>query len=415
MGVRVRANRLVWLFLLFAGCQTYDFERVEPFAVAQTTQSTIFASKRLKPNIMLLVDNSGSMLLPTDPDDPACPLSCGRTVSTKCPASCKTRVTELKSAMGGFLTTQGTVARFGLTVFPQSTQGNACQGATNYNALLPAPTRNDEGTEATLVAAAGEVNRTLQALPEPLGGTPTAASLDFVGKSESLLDANDGREDLVLLLTDGLPNCDAANAKQVCDCGASCSAARVTACACTQDSCDGARCAIGCLDQDGTVAQVRALRQKGIRTVVVGFGAEVARGDGPVVLKAMAAEGGFPRACPNGTIAECGGGACDAATRLCAQSYYSARNAAELEDALLRISAAINPKPCTFRLEATPGGAGAYLAVVFDGHVLIEGSSTYAYDAGPNEVTFQGTWCQQLERSTPQDPVKVEFRIVQRL
>src|SRR4051812_4145013 len=111
----MRSVALLTALLLAGSCQTYDFERVVPLAVAQTTDKTIVASKRLKPNVMLLVDNSGSMLFPSDASDPDCTVGgvlCGN-AATACPASCPTRVSELKNAMGAFLQTSGTIARLG--------------------------------------------------------------------------------------------------------------------------------------------------------------------------------------------------------------------------------------------------------------------------------------------------------------
>jgi len=39
-----------------AGCQTYDFEPVQPLAVAQTTQKYTTIAQSKKPNMLLLVD-----------------------------------------------------------------------------------------------------------------------------------------------------------------------------------------------------------------------------------------------------------------------------------------------------------------------------------------------------------------------
>ncbi len=91
----------------------------------------------------------------------------------------------------------------------------------------------------------------------------------------------------------------------------------------------------GCLDRYASVAAVMELRNKGIKTVVVGFGAETVSGDAPETLNAMADEGGFAVSCPNGTDQECrANGPCSAATRLCTKKYYQATNQAELEAVL---------------------------------------------------------------------------------
>src|SRR5687767_2879846 len=104
--------------LLACGCMTYDFEPVAPVAIAQTTQTRTVIAKQHKPNLMLLVDQSGSMDLPTDTANPACPQGCGGSKLNLCPAACPTRISELRAAMNDFLTRHGTVARMGMTGFP---------------------------------------------------------------------------------------------------------------------------------------------------------------------------------------------------------------------------------------------------------------------------------------------------------
>ncbi|MBL8915124.1 MAG: adventurous gliding motility lipoprotein CglB [Archangium sp.] len=412
---------LATLVALASSCQTYEFNRVEPFTVSQRRQVEVFASKRLKPNIMLLVDNSGSMLLPTDTTNSACPAGCGSSLQNRCPAACPTRVTEMRAAMNSFLTNRGNVARFGLTVFPQVDTGNACRAPVVVNESIPGPTRNDEGTDQALIDNARKVNDTLRTLTnDPTGGTPTGGALNFVSTNPGLNDLNDGRTDLVVLLTDGLPNCNTQAPASLCACaqpGQSCSTQQINACSCTLGNCATTTanyCNIGCLDSDNSVAQVRALFQKDIRTVVVGFGADVASGPGPAVLKAMADEGGFPRRCPDGTTGECGGGACNTTTHLCEQSFYAASNATELEDALAKISAAVDPEPCKFELAEKPDEPG-YLSVLIDGENVSPSPTTWEYVEAQQAVIFTGDICERLRTSTPQEPVNLEFRIVKRL
>ncbi|MFO0597730.1 MAG: adventurous gliding motility lipoprotein CglB [Myxococcaceae bacterium] len=406
-------KQIAWLvpvFVLVGSCQTYDFERVVPLAVAQTTDKTIVASKRLKPNVMLLVDNSGSMLLPTNPSASGCPAGCGSSSSNLCPGTCPTRVSELKSAMGTFLQSSGTIARLGVTVFPTD---SLCKPASNIDVPLPAPATTDDGTDPTLTATAASVNTRIQAL-SPTGGTPTGLSLEFLGTVGSLTDNNDFRDDFVLLLTDGLPNCNDSNANALCGCGATCTAMQTSSCACTTSTCTGALCAKGCLDQDATVQKVRDLRLKGIRTIVVGFGADTASGSGPLVLNAMAKEGGFARECPNGTDAECGSNnTCNTATKVCNSAFFQAANGAELAAALRKISEAFQGDPCVFTLSAHPSDP-RYLSVVIDNQSVAAGPTTYSYDFNTNKVTFNGDLCTRLKTSTTQNPVSVEFRIVER-
>ncbi|MGA9523381.1 MAG: hypothetical protein WBV82_18075, partial [Myxococcaceae bacterium] len=90
--------------LAVGGCQTYDFEPVEPLALSQTTKSEAVLSRKKKPNIMLLVDKSGSMKFQV--------------------TSSTTRLSEMKVAMNRFLGPYGNTARFGLAVFPEATAGS---------------------------------------------------------------------------------------------------------------------------------------------------------------------------------------------------------------------------------------------------------------------------------------------------
>lgn len=404
------------VLVVAAACQTYDFERVTPLAVGQTTDKTIVASKRLKPNVMLLVDNSGSMLLPTNPAASGCPAGCGNSASNPCPGTCPTRVSEMKSAMATFLQTSGSIARLGVTIYPTD---NVCKAASNIDVAFPAPTVTDDGTDAALNGNASQVNTRIQMLG-PTGGTPTGPSLEFLGTYGGLTDNNDFRDDFVLLLTDGLPNCNDNNPNQLCSCGASCSMAQTAACSCTTSTCGSTLCAKGCLDfvagdeNAGAVGAVKALRQKGIRTIVVGFGADLVGGPGPIVLNAMARAGGFARECPNGTDAECGSGnSCITATKVCTSAFFQASNGTELAAALRKISESFQGDPCVFTLSARPSDP-RYLSVVIDNQSVAAGSSTYSYDFNTNKVTFLGDLCTRLNTSTTQNPVNVEFRIVER-
>ncbi|MDP2276530.1 MAG: adventurous gliding motility lipoprotein CglB [Archangium sp.] len=421
----MRSVALLSVLILAGSCQTYDFERVIPLAVAQTTDKTIVASKRLKPNVMLLVDNSGSMLFPSDASDPDCMVGatlCG-SAGVACPPGCPTRVSELKTAMATFLQTSGSIARLGLTIFP-APNGNAngvfgCDPSSSFEQQFPVPTPTDDGTDSTLTSSAQSINARIQSL-SPNGGTPTGGSLDFLGGYGGLTDAADFRDDFVLLLTDGLPNCNGVNANNRCSCGMSCTVSQAAPCACTTGSCVGtdplrSTCSKGCLDQDGSVQAVKSLRQRGIRTIVVGFGADTAAGSGPMVLNGMALEGGFGRECPNMTDAECGGaaGSCNRATKQCSTAFFQAANGTELAAALRKISESFQGDPCEFTLSARPSDP-RYLSVVINGTSVAASSTTYSYDSNANKVTFLGPLCTQLNTSTTQNPVNVEFRIVER-
>src|SRR5262245_60222745 len=125
------------------GCQTYDFEPVKPLAVAQTTAVPTTIGQLLRPNMVLLVDKSGSMNFAVDYGNPNCPANCGQTAAPACPVCpdppngtcCPTRWTDLKAAMRAFLTNSGTVARMGVSFFPGA--GGQCNASSTVAVGLP--------------------------------------------------------------------------------------------------------------------------------------------------------------------------------------------------------------------------------------------------------------------------------------
>lgn len=383
----------VLVAVLVAGCQTYDFERVTPMALSQESQSKTIIAKSLKPNVMLLVDTSGSM---GDLGDPT------------------SRISQLKTAMQLVLTEAGSDARFGLAVFPEN------NGPTQtIRQALPPPTANDEGTADALIAKASAINATIQSLPQPTGGTPTSASLAFLGQEPGLNDAHDGRFDFILLLTDGLPNLNPENPNALCGCAPSgCSQTQIDACACTYDDPNTCLlvtnnpCATGCLDQTGTVATIAGLANtQQLKTIVVGFGSDLTTGVAPQVLDQMARAGRQPRSCEKAADA-CGNEACGA-DEVCATPFYKATSADELARVLKEIIENIKDDVCAQSLASRPSDP-RFVSVIVDGVTLEPGPETYTYD-GDVSITMNGATCDKLKNSTPQTPVKLDIRAVEKL
>ena len=369
-----------------AGCQTYDFEPVNPLALGQTTVLRKVEAKGLKPNMMLLVDTSGSMNTP---------VACGS-------ASCPTRWQELQGAMNTFLTQSGTVARLGLTTYPQTAVGTlpeACTASSQVLKDLPAP--DVEETDAQLQARASEINAAIQRInssqsgaPKVVGGTPTSLSLQFVGQQATLAGAD--RVDLVLLLTDGVPNCNPANpVSGISD---------PAACKCTLgaggcNTSDSER--LGCLDSNVSVQRVQELKNKEIGTVVIGFGAETTSGDAVNTLNAMADAGGYPRSCPAG--------------QTCTK-FYAAANQAELAAALRDISERVGTvDPCIVALTPDQIPTDNRLLVV---KLTADGVTRTAeldtdYKVTAAGVEMIGATCDRIKQSTPRDPVTLEVFAVQ--
>lgn len=408
----MRQRSLVLLMTLLAGCTTYDFQPVTPFAVSQSHDFRRITAQALKPNVMLVIDKSGSMATPVDPSLPSCG-GCGPT--SPCPATCPTRISELRSAMSTFLSRSGQNARLGMTFFPTDA---ACGSPVAVDVSLPTPTPNDASDSAPLIAQAQAIDSRIQVVT-PTGGTPTAEALRFVGALPGLRDRSDNRDDLIILLTDGLPNCNEANPHQACtcdasvcgSCGSGVCAAQQTACRCTLgQTCTAQNCARGCLDDEAVVQITRQNRDAFIKTIVVGFGADTATGDAPQVLNAIAEAGAYPRACPNGTDAECGTGNRCLAGGVCEKRFFQAANAAELADILEHIVRP--PQSCTFvLLEAPP--RPEYLSVEVDGQHVDSGATTWTYASGA--VTFTGALCDRILASSVANPVDIEFRVLNTL
>ncbi|HEX8703763.1 MAG TPA: adventurous gliding motility lipoprotein CglB [Myxococcaceae bacterium] len=425
---------------LASGCQTYDFEPVDPLALAQTTKGDVIRARALKPNMMVLLDTSGSMTLPADgtlaacqvsnPTNPARPL-CGDQGNPPCNVNtCPTRWSELRSAMGAFLGNSGTVARLGLTTYPAAAAGQ-CGASSSVRIPIPKleEVRDDEVSklqdkanaisDVILNQIALDSSSATPDRPSPIGGTPTSQSLRFVGEQPEL-QAQD-REDFVLLLTDGLPNCNAGNPN----------GGNATTCRCTQSPCPTTYPALLCLDKDASVAAVTDLRtQKQIRTIVIGFGADFTSGRpetqaGAETLNEMAVAGEFARNLDCTTDAQCGANdTCNPTTRKCNRRFYLASNQAELANALNEIISRVDPsKVCQLALEQSQRPSDENLIVVYLGSPddatlpsLPRVSSTGETNWELNEtgILFLGSACQRIQNSDDDNPVKIEVRAVQR-
>ncbi|MBK7864272.1 MAG: adventurous gliding motility lipoprotein CglB [Archangiaceae bacterium] len=321
---------------------------------------------------MLVVDRSMSMSFPMENGE--------------------SRWTQLTRAFGRYLTEHGTAARLGLMTFPT---GDAC-GAGNVAVDLW--TQSDTATD--LQAHADGINRALQAT-QPGGVTPTGESLK---KLIDYMPLQSGRENVVVVATDGLPNCNPDNPNSY--------DANPTACDCSfiASQCGGSNARLSCIDRDGTVNVVRQLRQRGVKTAVVGFGADALQGTGPLVMNAIASEGGAPRLCPSGADAECGTtNRCDPATHVCELRYYQATNDVELAAALATIGYSLTTgEACVVKLDAPPADP-RFLSVLLDGQQVDPAAWSYA----SGDVTFQGAACDRLKSSTPDDPAQLTFRTVE--
>lgn len=269
---------------------------------------------------MLLVDVSGSMntLLEGSSGTVCCPSTDGGPVGGG-PACmvCPTRVGALRGALDTFLQSSAALARFGLTTFPKSDASFSpvgCAPSTAEAVALPQPSTPDSpgllSSQSSAVRSA--VMGVGSAIPVS-GGTPTAGALRFAATLPALQSA--GRPRGVVLITDGLPNCNPNNAL-------GCSNMPPPAAdLCTLgNNCTGQYCRAGYLDQVETVQAVAALRAAGVRTAVIVI-ADMFTPQVTTVMNAMADEGEAT--------------ACPTTTPSCLQRFFAANDEASLRAALV--------------------------------------------------------------------------------
>ena len=153
--------------------------------------------------------------------------------------------------------------RFGAMMYPADTAQFNCNPGT-----LKTPVSDD-------ASAIGNSYSTALAG----GGTPTAATL--TAAKSYLLGLHLTTPAYVLLITDGLPNCNLG--------------LNVNTCSFTTPTCPNNSCGLGakdCLDDQGTIAAAASLKASGIRVFVVGFDPSLTTGNNLSVLNSIAAAGG---------------------------------------------------------------------------------------------------------------------------
>lgn len=358
------------LLLMSAACQEYEFNRVEPVTFRTTVSAKTVVAQQYKPNVMLVVDRSQSMSFPMENGE--------------------TRWAQLQRAFGQYLTTHGTVARLGLMTFPT---GDAC-GAGSIGVDLWTQSDDPADLQKHADGIRNAINTTV-----PGGVTPTGESLK---KLLDYMPLQSGRENVVVVATDGLPNCNPNNPNDYDTNPAACD------CSFIPSMCGGENRRLSCIDKDGTVGVVRQLLARGVKTAVVGFGADALFGTGPLVMNAIASEGGAPRRCPNGTDAECGStNRCDVATRICELRYYQARDDRELAAALATIGYSLTTgEACAVPLD-TPVKDPKWLSIELNGEAV------QAWSLADGTVTFTGDACDRIKTSTPDDPARISFRTLE--
>ena len=340
------------------------------------------------PDVVWVVDKSGSMLAPIESGG-SCPAGCGQT--NPCPGSCATRWGTIRAVLTAELNASATRARHSGVFYPTD---DTCGAPTAFDVEPTIDASPDLTALATsLVTALGKA--------KPTGGTPTARSLQLVGENAQL--RRDDREHLVVLITDGVPNCNAMN-PNICD--------NPTSCRCTLNSCAGNTCALGCLDEAATNKAFTELSLAGARVLVVAVGLEVATNDAEGVLSLLARNSAEKLSCPGGTAAECGpDNTCDLSTRRCMLPYYVMRRA-------LAPSSTVPPQSAFGRLDERIRASllcRYVLSSVPSGTTLIVNGQAHAMGAGwelegVNVARLTGTTCGTVLADDGRATVSFEVR-----
>jgi hypothetical protein len=324
------------------------------------------ALEQLPAKLMFVVDRSSSTLGPADRSFMPTTTDLGSCSETNSrPATGITYRTlwdDLGAAVADVSMAREDRVSFGLTVFPGP---GALTGAATPDSFCTArpPT--------TLVTPAlGTASAIRTALTDPAnaplcagGFTPTRAALDAA--AAALAGSSDG---VLVLATDGAPNCGAGSA----------------GCRCTTSSAFcGTLGFIGCLDDVATIGAITALRDRGIRTYVVGIpGTE----DYAAVLNAMATAGGTARSG--------------------APSYYAASDSASLVAALGTISDA--EVSCRFALASAPPDRTNVNVFLDDAPTPRDTGDGFVLSDDGLTITLEGTSCEALRNGTVAN-VRFEF------
>lgn len=326
------------------------------------------------PDVLFLVDRSGSMLQPLNPADPMC-----RGCTTNCPAGCTLRSTALLSTADRFFSTNSTAGRYGLVLFPSNA---SCGAPTQVASPLP---MSDDPSVLSMMASATMTQLRSASFS---GGTPTSQALQFSLANTGV--ANETKRDhFLVLVSDGLPNCNPMNAN-------SCMSPQD--CQCTTGQCSGQNCTLGCLDRQATLDALLFARSKDVRTLVIGFANDVNQGGAPQLFDELG-RAGVPLACPTAGRSECGAGNPCRPDGTCTRAYSN-----ELGAGFERVAELIKrSKACRWTLER-PVAYEPGFEVRVNGLIVPKGDTGWLAE-GPGTVRFGGSVCEVLAQPNAQVPV----------
>ena len=322
------------------------------------------------PRVMLVVDRSWSMLQDQDRWTPI-----------------ENALTQVTQAL------QGQV-KFGLVVFPdpspigdpdQEIFGTCLASGRDrfdceesYDACAPGKVVVDP----ELNTSADIVQQLQDKRPTPNQGTPTASALAAAGAK--LLE-NPTRNDLIIVATDGGPGCNfGLNADQ---------------CVCMSTSCSLFGNSEMCLDDAATVAQVQALAENRIKTIVLGISIGLPA-ESRCIDDRCFADG---QACINGMCVNQAPQVLDAMA-VAGQTDVNGRHFAvqDLDQIQQRLTAvAGSVAPCTYELNELEGFLDRLRVAIDDNEIFRDENHMNGWDVVDGLLQLYGDACETLRDGAP--------------
>jgi hypothetical protein len=315
----------------------YDAKADQPISCGEQ----VFTVERTTPDMVIVLDRSFSMGIG----------------SPNVWDSCRTAIYDVTTAMDKQVW-------FGLFAFPNSLGASACNDTAQSN-ICTAPA---DPVVPVATATSTSIKTALTTMT-PCGGTPTAATLT-AAKSYLQSLASDKHPKYILLATDGGPNCNSALDGATCKCVAT-------------GACSGNNGNLNCLDDVATYKVLDDLLTAGVKTYVIGLGADPTL---PNVLGPLATHGGTG-------------------------SPYSPSDAAQIKKAFTDITNAV--ATCEFSMDCSnipdPGKVNFYFdgkVVNFDNTKQTGWAWTTACvkgQAGTGGIAFYGADCTSLKSGAVKD------------
>jgi hypothetical protein len=362
------------IFLGAVGCQSYEFNQVAPQALGAMTQGTVISGLAQPSKIMLVLDRSSSMKTHVNDENAGCCLTGNGGSLLNCQSctnydptirDCKwNSLKHLLLDQGGFLDVTKDYARFSLATFPGTDCSASDLCTDGFVNVGSAAGNNVEAIKNELSPLA------------PHGGTPTANMLNAIVGDDSF--TSEAVKHYVVLVTDGLPNCNKDLNGSTCTC---------TGGSCPTDP-------RNCLDDERMVKGVADLKEKGVLTFVIGFGTGTVN---PAALSVL------------NRAAEAGGQAQQNAST----KYYQASSEEDMQKILDMIVLTI--QPCTFDLAKAPASENLLEVTLsdtqgtFDSKCanlsgkdcrMVRGTDWDFMPSTLSSVAIKGEWCVRLQSAS---------------